>query len=57
MATNSMLTPAGTKPKAKAMPKKKAERDPAVERNFTKKGTPRLSASSGTGAGSMGQRR
>lgn len=52
------------KPAAKKAPMKVAAKEPAhdvsppdqaYERNFTKKGTPKLSASSGEGA--MGQRR
>ena len=60
MATNSMLTPVlpskpkGKKPKANVTPK-----DQAFDRNFTTAGKPKLNASvsSGTGEGSMGQRR
>lgn len=55
---NSMLTPAKhAKHKAKA---ERPKSDDAYNRNFTKKGTPKLNASSkpsGTGEGAMGQRR
>lgn len=62
MATNSMLTPMNAKPgkkkaKGKAPPHDVTPKDMARDRNFTKGGKPRLNASSGTGEGSMGQRR
>lgn len=64
MATNSTLTPmVPAKPrKGKGKPAPAHDiipKDLAFQRNFTKGGRPRLNASvsSGTGEGSMGQRR
>lgn len=52
---NSMLTPV-VPGKAKKKPKaNEGKKDEAFDRNFTKKGVPKLSAQSGSG--SMGQRR
>lgn len=52
---NSMLTPV-VPGKSKKKPKAtEGKKDQAYDRNFTKKGTPKLSAQSGDG--SMGQRR
>lgn len=45
----------GEKPAGKEPPHDVTPRDDAFSRNFTRKGTPRLSATSGQG--SMGQRR
>lgn len=43
------------KPKSKAPAHDITQKDDAYDRNFTKSGTPRLNAT--TGSGSMGQRR
>ena len=45
----------GDKPAGKPPAKEAGGKDQAYDRNFTRKGTPRLSATSGEG--SMGQRR
>lgn len=64
MATNSMLTAApmrqvssAKKSKKKGPPHDVTPKDMARERNMTKAGKPRLNATSGSGEGSMGQRR
>lgn len=60
MASNSTLTPmttAKSKKRKKSPPADVMPKDGAFDRNFTKDGKPRLSASSGKGEGAMGQRR
>ena len=57
MATNAMLTPARMAPGKKKAAAKKPMKDMAFDRNFTKKGTPKLNATSGSGECAMGQRR
>ena len=64
MASNGSLTPFAPRPKKRAKkkgpPMDVVPKDDAKDRNFTKDGKPRLSAtadSKGTGEGAMGQRR